>query len=95
MNPMDFILLLVSAGFACLSVSIHGWTLNGLGPAALSVMGGVWQIWMQWLRHRSYLRYRDSGFAPGTQGLAFSAALGYFIGSVSSGIWLFVTLLGR
>jgi hypothetical protein len=47
MNPSDFILLILSLGFAPLSLLAHGWTLNGIGPAALSTAAGIWQLWMQ------------------------------------------------
>lgn len=88
MNPMDFVLLLQSAGVAIFSLARHGWTLNGIGPAVLSMTAGAWQLSMQWLRHRSWLRHRDSGFAPGTQHLALSAAIGWGIGMVGAMIWL-------
>jgi hypothetical protein len=67
MNPMDFILLIVAIAVAVMSVALQGWTLHGIGPAILSMAGRIWQFWMQWLRHQSWLRHRDSGFAPGTQ----------------------------
>jgi hypothetical protein len=53
MNPGDFLLLLLSLALAGISLLSHGWTLNGIGPALLSTAGGFWQLWMQWLRHRS------------------------------------------
>jgi hypothetical protein len=87
MNPSDFILLFLSFGFAALSLLAHGWTLNGFGPALLATAGGFWQLWMQWLRHKSWLRHRDSGFSPGAQHLALSAAVGWFVGVVSAAIW--------
>jgi hypothetical protein len=88
MNPSDFLLLIVSIGMAVLSVATQGWTINGIGPACLSTAGGIWHFWMQWLRHRSWLRHRDSGFAPPTQHLAISAAAGWFLGIVGATIWI-------
>jgi hypothetical protein len=85
MNPIDFMLPLVCVAVAVMSVSFHCWTLNGIAPAILSTAGGFWQLWMQWLRHKSWLQHRNSGFVPGTQHLALSAAVGWFIG-LSSGI---------
>ena len=42
---------------------------------------------MQWLRHRSWLRHRDSEFAPGTQHLALLAAIGWLLCIVGACIW--------
>jgi hypothetical protein len=95
MNPMDIVFLILSLGVAVFSVAVHGSTLSGIGPAALSIAAGVWQFWMQWLRYRSWLRHRDSGFAPGTQHLALSAAVGWFLGMTGAMIWLLVTRSGR
>ena len=95
MNPMDFILLIVSIAVAVMSVVTQGWTLHGIGPAILSMAGGIWQLWMQWLRHRSWLRYRDSGFAPSTQHLAISAAVGWLVGMAGAMIWILVTRISR
>ncbi|MFO0866574.1 MAG: hypothetical protein U0744_18365 [Gemmataceae bacterium] len=92
MNPGDFLLLFLSLGFAALSLVAHGWTLNGIGPAVLSTVGGFWQLWMQWLRHRSYLRHRDSGFIPGTQHLAISAWLGWSLAGLAAVIWAMLTM---
>lgn len=92
MNPGDLILLFLSLALAAPSLLAHGWTLNGIGPALLSIAGGVWQIWMQWLRHRSWLRHRDSGFVPGTQHLALSAWLGWSLGVFAAVIWTILTL---
>jgi len=64
MNPGDFMLLLLSLAFAALNLTAHGWTLNGIGPAALSTAGEFWHLWMQWLRHQNWLRHKDSSFAP-------------------------------
>jgi len=92
MNPTDFILFSLSLAFAAISLVAHGWTVNGVGPAILSSAGGCWQLWMQWLRHRSWLRHRDSGFAPGTQHLALSAAVGWFVGMVGAVLWTMAAL---
>lgn len=91
MSPVDVILLIVSIGVGVMSVVVHGWTVHGVGPAVLSIAGGLWQFWMQWLRHQCWLRHRDSGFAPGTQHLVISAAAGWLIGIVGAMIWLLVT----
>jgi Flp pilus assembly protein TadB len=52
MNPTDFILFLLSLATAYLAIVVQGWTLHGIGPALLALAGGVWQLRMQWLRHR-------------------------------------------
>ena len=95
MNPGDFILLFLSLAFAALNLLAHGWTLNGIGPALLSGMGGCWQLWMQWLRHRNWQRHRDSGFAPGTQHLAFSAWLGWSLATFTALVWAILTFKGQ
>jgi hypothetical protein len=92
MNPGDFILLILSLAFAAVSLVAHGWTVNGIGPALLSTAGGLWQLWMQWLRHRSWLRHKDEGFAPSTQHLAISAWLGWSLGVFAAVIWTILTL---
>lgn len=92
MNPGDFILLFLSLAFAALNLLLHGWKLNGIGPALLSTAGGFWQLWLQWLRHRSWLRCRHSGFAPGTQHLAISAWLGWSLASFVALVWAGITL---
>jgi hypothetical protein len=88
---MDFIVLIFSIAAAAMSVLAQGWSLNGIGPAILLIAGGVWQFWMQWLRHRSWLRHRDSGFAPGTQHLALAAAVGWLLGLTGATIWIVAT----
>jgi hypothetical protein len=90
-HPMDFIVLIFSIAAAAMSVLAQGWSLNGIGPAILLIAGGVWQFWMQWLRHRSWLRHRDSGFAPGTQHLALAAAVGWLLGLTGATIWIVAT----
>jgi len=91
MNPSDLILLVLSLGFAALSLLAHGWTMNGVGPAVLAAAGGVWQLWMQWLRHRSWLCHREVGFVPGTQHLAISAWLGWSLATLAAVIWAVAT----
>lgn len=88
MSPTDFFLLFVSLAFAAASIAAHGWTLNGIGPASIAAAAGFWQFWMQWLRHGSWLKHRDSGFAPGTQRLALSAAIGWMIGMLGALMWI-------
>ena len=92
MNPGDLLLLLLSVGFAVMCLLAHGWTLNGIGPALLSTVGGIWQLWMQWLRHRSYLRHKDEDFIPGTQHLAISAWLGWSLTALAALIWAMLTM---
>ena len=92
MNPGDFILLFLSLALAAVSLVAHGWTVNGIGPALLSTAGGLWQLWMQWLRHKSWLRHKDSGFAPGTQHLAISAWLGWSMAIFAALIWTSLAL---
>lgn len=87
MNPTDFILLFFSVAVAAVSLLAHGWSLNGAGPALLASVGGMWQLRMQHIRHRSWLRHRDSGFAPGTQHLALAAPVGWYLGTVGAAIW--------
>lgn len=36
-------------------------------------------VGMEWLRHRSYLKHRDSGFVPSTQGIVL---VGLFIAGI-------------
>jgi hypothetical protein len=91
MNATDFLLLLMSLGVVAGSVFVHGWTLTGIGPAGLILAGTFWHLWMQWLRLRSWLRHRESGFAPGTQHLALSAAVGYGLGVTGALVWVLVT----
>jgi len=92
MNPGDFILLLLSLAFAALNLFSHGWTLNGIGPALLFTVGGFWQLWMQWLRYRSYLRHKNEDFIPGTQHLAISAWLGWSLATFAAITWAMLTL---
>jgi len=92
MNPGDFFLLFLSMAFAAINLLAHGWTLNGIGPALLSLAGGVWQLWMQWLRHRSYLRHKDEDFIPGTQHLAISGWLGWSLATFTAMIWAMLAL---
>ena len=88
---MDFFLLLLSLLVAAVSLALNGLTLRGVGPAFLACAGGFWLLWMQWLRYVSWLRHRDSGFAPGTQHLALLATFGWFLGTVSAIIWTLVS----
>ena len=92
MNPSDFILFFLSLSFAAVSLLAQGWTLNGIGPAILAIVGGIWQLWMQWLRHQSWLRHREAGFAPGTQHLALSAWLGWALATFAAVIWAMLTI---
>ncbi len=92
MNPGDLLLLLLPLPFAGLCLLAHGWTLNGIGPALLATAGGFWQLWMQWLRHRSWLRHKDSDFIPGTQHLAISGWLGWSLGVFAAMIWAMLTM---
>jgi hypothetical protein len=94
MNPGDLILLLLTLAFAALSLLAHGWTLNGIGPALLATAGGVWQLWMQRLRRRSYLRHRNTDFIPGTQQLAIAAWLGWSVATGAALVWSLATLKG-
>ena len=93
MNPTDFLILIVTWVLACCWVVAHGLTVNGIGPAALLLVGGTWNFWMQWLRHRSWLRHRDSGFAPGTQHLALLGGIGFLLCVSSATVW--VILIAR
>lgn len=95
MNPMDFILLMASFAVAVMSVGTQGWTLPAVGAAMLSMAGGIWQSWMQWLRHRSWVHHRDSGAAPSTQHLALSAAIGWFLGVAGAILWILATRISH
>jgi len=92
MNPASFFLLVLSLGFAVMSVLVHGWTLNGIVPALLATTGGFWQLWMECLRHRSWLEHRDSGFAPGTQHLALAGMLGWSAATFAALAWAWLAL---
>lgn len=92
MNPGDFILLFLSLGFGGLSLVAHGWTLHGIGPAVLATAGGFWQLWLQWLRHRSWVRHKDERFSPGTQHLALAAWLGWALTMLAAVTWAMLTL---
>ncbi len=92
MSPGDYLLLFLSLAFAAMNLLLHGWTLNGIGPALLSMAGGFWHVWMQWLRHRNWLRHKDADFIPGTQHLAISAWLGWSLGTFAAGIWAYLAL---
>lgn len=94
MNPSDFLLLFLSLGFAIMSLLVHGFTPNGVGPALLAAAGGLWQLGMQWLRHRSWLRHRDSDFIPGTQHLAIAAWLGWSLATWVALIWAWLAIRG-
>lgn len=92
MNPGDFLLLFVPLAFAGICLLAHGWTVHGVGPALLATAGGVWNLWMQWLRHRSWLRHKDSEFVPGTQHLAISAWLGWSLTIYAAAYWAMLTM---
>jgi hypothetical protein len=88
MNPTDFLILIVTWVLACCWILTQGLTLNGIGPAALLLVGGTWNFWIQWLRHRSWLDHRDSGFAPGTQPLALLGGIGFLFCVSSATVWV-------
>lgn len=92
MSPGDLLLLLLPLAFAGICLLAHGWSWNGIGPALLATVGGVWNLWMQWLRHRNWLRHKDSDFIPGTQHLAISAWLGWSLGVYAALIWAILTM---
>ncbi|MCO6458962.1 MAG: hypothetical protein J5I93_26950 [Pirellulaceae bacterium] len=92
MNPGDFLLLVLSLGFAAMSLLVHGFTPNGVGPALLATAGGFWQLGMQWLRYRSWLRHKDSDFIPGTQHLAIAAWLGWSLATFASVSWAWMAI---
>ncbi len=92
MNPGDILLVLLSLALATMSPLAQGWTVNGIGPALLATAGGGWYLAMQWLRHRNWLRHKDSDFIPGTQHLAISGWLGWSIAIFPALIWIARTL---
>ena len=93
MIPSDFALLFLSLGIAALSLLAYGW--DGVGPAIIATAGGVWQLWLQWLRHRSWLRHRHLGFSPGTQHLASAAIYGWALAMIVGLIWAVVVFKTR
>ncbi len=90
MTPTDFILASLCLIVAVVALLANGPTLNGIGPALLLVGSGGWQLWMQWLRHKSWLKHRESGFAPGTGHLSLAAAIGFSAGVGLAFFWLFI-----
>jgi hypothetical protein len=95
MSPTDFVLLAISVTAGTFCVITRGWTMNGIGPATLLIAGGLWQLWMQWLRHRSWLQSRGRKSAPATQHLAISAALGWLLGIAGALVWILIARTGR
>lgn len=55
---------------------------KGILPLCIVLAGVAWWMLMEWLRHRSWKRHKDSGFAPGTQHLAMLAAAGVLLCSI-------------
>ncbi len=90
MNPTDFLLLGVALVLASCSLAAHGPTMNGLGPAVLLIGGAFWHLAMQWLRHRSWQRHRDSGGAPGTQHLDLLGITGCLLCTSLACLWAFL-----
>jgi hypothetical protein len=58
MNPTDLLLLALSLSVAVLALVARGGSAPGAAPAVPAVAGGAWQIWLQCLRHRSWLGQR-------------------------------------
>lgn len=91
MNPADFLFVLLALGLAAFAVACDGWTLNSVGPGVLLIAGSVWNLWMSWLRHRSWLHHRESGFAPPTQHLLLIGVAGLLVGTVAAFVWVLLT----
>ncbi len=92
MNPGDYLLFVLSLMLATMSLLLNGGAMNGIGPALLATAGGGWYLGMQWLRHRNWLRYKDSDFILGTQHLAISGWLGWSIAIFAAMFWIMRTL---
>jgi hypothetical protein len=90
MNPGDVLMLLMSLALAGMVLFTHGWSLTGMALAVFALAGGLWNLWMQQLRHRVWLQHKDSEFVPGTQHLAISGWLGWSIATYTAMacIWL-------
>jgi hypothetical protein len=84
--------LLVAGLVAGLLVAGFGVEINSVGPAALLVLGAGWQLWMEWLRDRLWLRYRNTGFVPGTQHLVLLGTLGCFACTLAAIMWLMLVV---
>ena|SRR5579871_2814272 len=81
---MSFVIsLLVGTGL----VVTAGPRPGAVGPAVLLITGAGWNLWMEELRHRSWLRHRDNGFAPGTQHLVLLGTFGGLLCSLAAVIW--------
>jgi hypothetical protein len=55
-------------------------------PMLLTIAGVASIVIAEWLRHRSYLKHRKSGFVPGTQGIAMVGtfvAAGCFLAAIA------------
>ena len=88
MHTVDYFFLIFSAVIALGCIHMHGWTTTGIGPAILSLAGGICHFWFQWLRHRNWLRHKDDGGAPGTLHLALLAQVGLLVPWVLALLWL-------
>jgi hypothetical protein len=88
MSPVAVLMFLGTLLLAGFSLAAFGFTINTTGPPALYVLGAGWQLWMEWLRHRSALRHRHTGFMPGTQHLALMGTLGFGVCMTAGFVWL-------
>jgi hypothetical protein len=59
-------------------------------PLVLVVAAVAWWFFFQWLRHRLYRKHIHTGFAPGTQHLAWTASLGALAFAVAGVVMLFL-----
>jgi hypothetical protein len=95
LSPTSYLLLFFSFVGAAMSLLANGLSAGGVGPVVLALAGGIWQFWMDYLRHRVWLQHHDSGFVPGTQHLAMAGALGWGIAVVVAMAWAVIALKSR
>ena len=60
----------------------------------IMLCGVGWCVLMEWLRHRSWVKHRDSGFSPGTQHLAMLAAAGMALAIIVTAVVFFFVPIG-
>jgi hypothetical protein len=76
-------------------VAIDTEMMKGITPTSAKISAGIvlvgfaWSIFTEWLRHRSWKKHKDSGFAPSTQHLAWWGTLGLLLCCVASILVLF------
>ncbi len=89
-TPLESLLFVVSLVAPTASMTLTGFQLNHDGPLLLISLGTGFKLWMEWLRHRQWLKYKDSGFVPGSQHLSVLGSLGVCGGIWGAGLWLWL-----